>query len=349
MISSVQIKNYKSINDITLDFSSLNLLSGPNSSGKSSSIQALLLAIDNIQQAESSRSLYSSRIYISSFNESRNYITNAKTYSVRIRLDDENAEISFLPKDDSYIGTTITQKGLLSDKNYSELKSAFYLSAMRTGDLGLPKINPNPDINPLGLNGEYIIDYFFTHSKDLVADNLISDPKSRTLEGQVNFWLQKLTGYTLSIQPLGAEYIVKYNSPEGKAIHPYNVGTGVNFIAETIIVCLASRTRGLVIIENPEIHLHPSAQADMLDFLVGMANAGIQVILESHSDHFFNGIRRSLSNGLIKTNDVSVYNFSKNNGLTQAEKVLLSATGGIENYIPGMFEQFDLDLDAILK
>ena len=79
-----------------------------------------------------------------------------------------------------------------------------------------------------------------------------------------------------------------------------------------------------------------------------MANAGVQIIIESHSDHIFNGIRRSLKTGAISIEKVSVYNFTKKAGLTDALPVQLSRFGGIENYVPGMFDQFDRDLDEIL-
>lgn len=348
MVTTIKIEDFKSISRQTLALKNLNLFSGTNSSGKSSSIQTLLLAADNLGKEEGSHSLLSFHVPISSFNETRNYMTNAKSYTVELTCNDRSVRFSFLPKDDSSIGTVVEQSGTLSDTDYDNVKNIFHLSAMRSGDLGSPKINPAPDMNPLGTNGEYIIDYYYTHRHDLLPENLIAYNASRTLEGQVNYWLRKLTGYTISIQSLGAEYIVKFMSVEGKNIHPYNVGTGVNFIAETLMVCLSTRAGGIVIVENPEIHLHPSAQAQMLDFLVHIAKAGIQVVIESHSDHIFNGIRRTLSQGGITLEEVSVYNFTKENGLTKTEEVKLSPQGGIENYIPGMFDQFDLDLDAIL-
>lgn len=348
MISHLIISNYKSIANAEFKMRKLTLLSGTNSSGKSSAIQALLLATDNLSSSEGERNLKSTYLPIMSFNESRNYITNAKEYSVRIFYGNENAKICFLPKDEQFIATTVNQSGTLSEEAFNQQKNIFHLSAIRSGDFGSPKMNPNPDSNPLGPKGEFIIDYYYGHQKDILMPSLVAYPEIKTLEGQVNYWLQRLAGYTLTVSSLGSEYLVRYVSAEGKSLHPYNVGTGVNFIAETLIVCLSSKIGSTVIVENPEIHLHPSAQAAMLDFLVAIANAGIQVIVESHSDHFFNGIRRSLKMKRLNCEDVSVYNFTKESGLTKSEEVKLSQEGGILNYIPGMFEQFDLDLDAIL-
>lgn len=348
MITTLTISDYKSIKYSKFDLRNLTLFSGTNSSGKSSAIQALLLAVDNLNPNEGIQNLRSTYIPAMSFNESRNYITNAKEYTVELNYADNTIRLSFLPKDENFIGTLVKQDGLIRGAIAPRQKKLFHLSAMRSGDLGNPKINPDPDMNPIGPKGEYIIDYYYNHKKDILPESLITYKEIKTLEGQVNYWLKQLTDYKFSVESLGSEYLVRYISPEGKSIHPYNVGTGINFVAEVLIVCLACQIGDTVIIENPEIHLHPSAQADMLDFLVKMANAGVQIIVESHSDHFFNGIRRSIKSGSIGINDVSIYNFTKQSGLTVSEEVEITPEGGIKNYIPGMFEQFDKDLDAIL-
>ena len=81
-----------------------------------------------------------------------------------------------------------------------------------------------------------------------------------------------------------------------------------------------------------------------------IALSGRQVLVESHSDHVFYGIRRLLHKHTLLVGDVSVYNFVRDNdGLSYGSSVSLSQEGGIVNYVPGMFEQFDKDLDEILN
>lgn len=348
MISRLTVKNFKSIKEASFGLTDVTLFSGTNSSGKSSAIQALLLASDNIEQTGGVRKMRSTFFPAISFNESRNYITNAKEYSVGLECRNHTARLLFTPLNDNYIATTVTQKDAVPADVFNGVKRLFHLAAMRSADLGSPRINPDADTNPLGVNGEYIIDYYYGHLKDILPDVLVNNNGVRTLEGQVNYWLKQLADYTVEVSFNGTEYVVRYISPEGKSIHPYNVGTGVNFICQTLIVCLGAGIGSTVIVENPEIHLHPGAQARMLDFLVKVANAGVQIIIESHSDHIFNGIRRSLKTGAISIEKVSVYNFTKKAGLTDALPVQLSRFGGIENYVPGMFDQFDRDLDEIL-
>lgn len=351
MIDLLTVRNFKSLVDESFSFKNLNLLAGTNSSGKSSVIQALLIAIDNITDSSSDfKNMSAIHVPAISFNELRNYITNAKQYDIELTCGHDSSALVFKPKDDNFIGTVVEQRGTLDADSLNSIRNVFHLSAIRSGDLGAPKINPDPDRRTLGVNGEYLIDYYYNHRRDLLAPTFVFDQSLKTLEGQVNYWLTELTGYKLNVEYLNSEYRVRYETPSGKNLQPYNVGTGVNFIMQTIIACLASSVGGVVIIENPEIHLHPAAQASVLDFFVAVAKAGVQVFIESHSDHLFNGIRRSLKSAAISIDQIAIYYFTRNKDwTTNIRKVHLSQYGGIEDYVPGMFSQFDDDLDALLS
>ena len=353
MLRRYSIHNFKSFEQITLNLGSLNLFAGANSTGKSTAIQALLLAADNLQTTAGIRGVTSVHIPPMTFNETRNYLTNAKEYAIAL-LSDEGSEVKmkFSPADDAFQRINMEQTGVPSQIQYEQLCwNIMYLSATRTWQLYNTTINPYVDKNPLGMQGEYIIDHYYNHHEDLIPEDLVFSPSAtQTLETQVNHWLHTLTGYRLSVEPDSSRYKVRFITNDGKELLPYHVGTGISFITELIITCLSARNNSLIVIENPEIHLHPSAQADLIDFLAKVSCPYRQIIIESHSVHFFNGIRRLLHNNIIFLPDVSVYNFIRDEqGMTYANQVFLSQQGGIKNYEPGMFEQFDKDLDAILS
>ena len=111
----------------------------------------------------------------------------------------------------------------------------------------------------------------------------------------MDYWLERILGYRVSAEEIpGTELIrVAYSHRGvGKNIRPKNVGTGVSYIAEIIIAAFSCEKGDMLIIENPEIHLHPSGQAELMEFLVFLAQRGLQVVMETHSDHVFNGLRR---------------------------------------------------------
>ena len=347
MIKSLKIKDFKSIEDYLFDMGNLNLLVGPNSAGKSSVIQALLLACDNARMDVKSHKMVCRHMKTPSFKDVRNFVANAKEYMIAV----DGTEMKFSPSDDSYIGTTVGQSSAFAEDIYSFLmEGVLYLPAARTSEISGTGINQDPDSNALGLLGEYVIDYFQNHKDEVLPDNVITERSSRTFSGQLNYWLKKLTGYGIQVRLEGSEYKVWYIGTGGKEIHPHHVGTGVSFITGVLIAGLASCINGgLLIVENPEIHLHPSAQADMIDFLAMVSSAGSQVLVETHSDHLFNGIRRLLRQREIDGKIVRVFNFRRADiGTSVIRNVLLNQYGGIVNDEPGLFDQFDKDLEALI-
>lgn len=352
MLSKLTVKNYKCLTDCSLELKPLNLFAGPNSSGKSTALQALLVASDNVTEKKGRHGLKNRRTETSNFNDVRNFVTNAKSYEIGISYSGEEPTLlCFTPGDDSFQTTSVEQSADASPDLLGALGSGnlLYLPATRPGGAYAQPINPDTE-NRLGRNGEFVIDYYAKHRLDVLDAALILTPGIQTLEGQVNRQLERLTGYRLLVETVGNNHYVKYETGNGKQLFPYHVGTGVSFMAEVIIACFAAPKGGMVIMENPEIHLHPKAQADLIDFMAKIAEAGVQIIIESHSDHLFNGIRRLISQEKLALSDVAVYNFRQDgNGLTHAEHVEFTPQGGIQSYIPGMFEQFDIDLDAILK
>lgn len=351
MLRKILINDYKCLSNCALELNGLNLFSGPNSSGKSSAIQAILIASDNLKEEPGEHGFRAKNALFSPFNEIRNFVTNAKSFNFVVSSEDgSSVNLEFIPGDDDFKTIAVNRScapswsllDLLDDENL------FYLPAVRFGGFGIYPINPKP-ANKLGYSAEYVIDYFVRHRQDILDESFILVPGSKTLEWQVNVQLEKLTGYRLLVDTVGSNHYVKYQTLNGKELHPYHVGTGVSFITLVVIVCFIASKGGMIIIENPEIHLHPEAQASLIDLMAKIAKAGVQIIIESHSDHFFNGIRRLISRGELDLFDAAVYNFRKDEmGLSVADKVEFTPQGGIRAYIPGMFDQFDKDLDAIL-
>jgi predicted ATPase len=113
-----------------------------------------------------------------------------------------------------------------------------------------------------------------------------------------------------------------------------------------IIAALAAEKGDLLLIENPEVHLHPSGQALIGQFLAEVAQAGIQVIVESHSDHVLNGIRRAVKSCKIDSRDVVLHFFSaRHDGEVPYRSPRLASDGTINQWPTGFFDQFDKDMN----
>lgn len=359
MISSLFVKDFKSIDEFNFLLKKLNLFVGPNSSGKTSAIRALLLGVDNISTSQIHHKMTSTFVAPSSFKETKNYTTISKFFQINI----DDLKLKFSPADESSVNTNVEITSRSSDVLLDTLKKKFiYLPANRVADYSGSKINPRPDENILGQHGEFIIDFFHQNKDNTNLPEVVrKDRTTKTFAGQVNYWLKKITGYTIDVIFDDSKYVVRYIDRNQRKIHPSNVGTGVSFITGVLIACFAGALNcdstngeatdgGYVIIENPEIHLHPSAQADLMDFFSLITKTNTQLFIETHSDHMFNGVRRLLHKKNLLLEEVKVFNFRLEScGSTSIKDILLSQEGGVVDYEPGLFEQFDKDLDSILS
>jgi len=151
---------------------------------------------------------------------------------------------------------------------------------------------------------------------------LIKDESSYTLETQVNYWLKYITDIE------NIEFFTEKSTPntvksfykiEGFEFFPENIGSGVSYLLTMLIVCLSAKKGNIIIIENPEIHLHPKSQAKLGEFFSFIAAKGIQLIIETHNDHIINRICYEEFKENIKSKDIVIQ--YKENSNTQFQKI----------------------------
>lgn len=103
-----------------------------------------------------------------------------------------------------------------------------------------------------------------------------------------------------------------------------------------------------LIVENPEAHLHPGAQSRLVDFLVKVSQTGVQVFIESHSEHVLNALRIAVKNSESLTNrDVSILFFGAKEDIA-VTVVEMDEDGGIDLWPDDFFDQQEKDLESLL-
>lgn len=351
MIKEINIENFKCHSETKVSLQNLTLLLGTNSSGKSSVIQSLLLAIHNISSPESSP-LNGHLVSIGSFNEARNIFQNARKFKIEIKDEENSIAFNFLEGEELDYDAKMQKNDSLELEKFLDYtnKKIHYISAHRIGGQDLYTKNFDK-YDQYGIFGEYAIDYFEHHKSDPIPTQLQEDTESQTLESQVNYWLKRILNHSIATTQIQGTDKVKaeYFQTAQRGIRPKNTGSGVSYVISIIIICLSSKPGETVIIENPEIHLHPRAQSELVDFFVLIANAGIQLIIETHSDHIFNGIRVNVFQKKI-TNDKLSVNFFTLDDTFQTKHTLIgiSEKGRINNPQDLLFDQFENDLDTLL-
>lgn len=343
MIKKIQIKNLKSIKEIEINPKAFNVFTGTNSSGKSTTIQALLLASQNL---ENKYGLNGPLAAIGEFREVRNYITGADKIDIAIVDDEGCVTLQFGDSEP----TVITTEGSLADRlNYSN-NHFHYLSCNRIGTKDIFTRNRTV-YKGVGITGEYTIDYLSQNKDEPLEDVMIKDSTNLTLLAQVNNWLNYIVNASIRVESIIGTDAVKaeYGIVDGRFSRPQNVGSGISYLISIIVLCLASKRNDIIVIENPEIHLHPMSQSRLCEFLYFISKAGRQIFIETHSDHFFNSIRAGIATGEIEKDNVLIEFFKLgSDNCTRNYDIAIGKYGAIENPIPNLFDQFQADMDKMI-
>ena len=128
-----------------------------------------------------------------------------------------------------------------------------------------------------------------------------------------------------------------------------DVGFGISQLLPIIVEGIYAREGSILLIEQPEIHLHPRLQAALADFFIDIANEGKQVIVETHSEHIILRLQRRIAENKLSNNNVIIYYFEPSEEGTKITPVEMNEYGVIEKWPKGFFEE-DLDESySILK
>lgn len=168
-----------------------------------------------------------------------------------------------------------------------------YLGPLRE----LPKLlySPGPDQVDLGTRGEFAAAVLHSQGDRIVLAPLPGGGEERMpLRTALSLWLRKLSlvddvktedrgrlGISLTVRPFDTD----------REVDTTSVGVGVSQALPVLLLCLMAEPGTAVLIEQPELHLHPAMQLELADFLLACAGTGRQVIVESHSEHLVNRLR----------------------------------------------------------
>ena len=191
-----------------------------------------------------------------------------------------------------------------------------------------------------------------------------TDNEPLALLEQVTYWESMISkGITIRVEKMkerpGFRIIYGTKGTEGKksieGLRAENVGFGVSYSLSVVTALLSAKPGALIMIENPEAHLHQDGQAKLAELICLVAQRGIQVVVETHSDHIINGVlvncKRFEKEGRgIDRENVSIYYFSgqDENHAVQYEEVKVLEDGKLEFQPIGFFDQIEKDIDYLL-
>ena len=334
MIQQITINNFKGIESESLDIKPLTLLTGLNSTGKSTCFQAILASLYYNNGANANVMLSS---FDFSFESIRNRNNNAKKISIDIKQETDNALIVDLYPEEISLNS--------GDKIDLE-ESVYYLSANRLAySPDMEAVSPKYKV---GVQGEFLFGTFEAEKSNPLDTLLIKDKNSETLSAQLNWWLTYILGIKFEMQTekvTSNRVKVIYKSNDLPNLSPQQLGVGVSYLAKILIMCLRAKRGDVLMIENPEIHLHPAAQSRLGEFFAFIVNAGIQVLIETHCENLINRIQYEVYKNHIKHTDTILY---YKGGITDPfQRLDFLSNGKFNRDFPEGF--FDATLDEMLE
>ena len=214
--------------------------------------------------------------------------------------------------------------------------------------------------NNIGNHGEYTAHYLDENRhKELDIKTLKhQNAKTNFLLENVSCWLSEISGgiEILSkkypdIQGMSLSYKYTYGENTTHEYSPFNVGFGITYVLPIIVAILKSKPDDLLIIENPESHLHPQGQSKIAELCAMASSNGVQIVVETHSDHFLNSLRVATKKGLIESSKSKIYYFEKDdlNLSAKVHKLTIDKDGNInQNWPKGFFDEFRNKLDELI-
>lgn len=369
MINTVKLNNIKCFSEQEFTLTNLNILAGVNGVGKSTVIQTLLLVF----QTDTAEAIEFNGALVELGNYSDVQHENANDDSARITIKTSTSSYEWgysdgFKKEENEI---IVDLPLLTEKgeDLDGIRRNFvYLGAERWGprdNVPLNAHNPNPYW--LGKHGEFTIQFLHSLNSSVLRDEAgvsigtttKEDPRLHPSE-ESNVIFQNIIAWMGEISPnvsinaaVIEEAAIGYSSfsfNDSKKYKAINVGFGLSYALSIVTALMAAREGSIVILENPEAHLHPSGQSKLGQLMALAAKAGVQVIVETHSEHIINGARIMVRKDIVPADLIKIMYISRdeNRHGSTVEVLELNEMGQVSNWPEGFFDQQAIDMKTLI-
>lgn len=365
MLRQVSLRNFKCYAAASIPFGGLTVLSGANGVGKSTVGQAILLLRQQLLmqqggQVGAGAVLNGPLVKLGgALDVIPSFLTGHDDQTVSISLDCDDGRVAFEleRKDlqDGGEGRDLAVKSAVVSSPLFAGDSLVYLSSDRMGPrMSYPVPGLGDGVNRYGNRGEFAV-YWLHRAAAKPLDNAalaerVGTPDDRSLVGCLCDCIDPIhAGTRLRTQLFAdAEQVsLSYSFWNGQVwsrdYRAVNVGYGLTCVLPVYIALLRARPGEVLIIENPEIHLHPKGQTAVGRFVAQVAATGVQVVLETHSDHVLNGIRLAVKERQI-SHDQVVLHFVTNDDSSSGARIVtprILPSGRVDFWPAGFFDEYE--------
>ena len=369
MLQEVSLSNFKCFEHVTLNCRPLNLLCGLNGMGKSSVIQALLVLRQSFQSGrlqEGKLVLGGALVELGAgidvlFEDA---VEEEIGFAIRAAgIADQWHQVFRYSTSQDYLSVTKSSAGI-PDWLVDIPPLGGQLVYVQAERLGPQKMYPLSEMKAesgeFGVQGELAWNLLNSRQRyrmgmnDPRCVNCVDAPRYR-LDKVVDHWLQDVSpGAHLEMRTIPDASAItagfrfdRKGDVQTRRYRSTNVGFGLSYVMP-VILALLSPQGTLCLIENPEAHLHPRGQTRLAELAVRAAQAGVQVMVETHSDHFLDGVRIAVREGVISPSDTSIHYFEHDKDRTVVSSPKLDSDGRLDRWPNGFFDQHEDNLARLL-
>ncbi|MDP2500110.1 DUF3696 domain-containing protein [Vibrio splendidus] len=374
MINRLKLHNFKAYKEEEFKFSNLTVFCGNNSVGKSTAIQAISIPLQSY--FEHNVALNGELVELGYLNDVHHQNADDTNMSIELEIDSHVMSWGYRDIDVQEENSNKDLSVIIppSDSSKSSLRNIIdtlqFLEAERYGPRANYELAKSGGFhkNWLGTKGEFTSEFLsrsgrsqrlfvggVNTSEDASLDSRLHPKEEQTsLPRQIDAWLKEISPGISVTSKLFEEASTSVNIFEqngNKALKPHNIGFGVSYALSIVTALLYTRKGGLIIIENPEAHLHPRGQSYLGRLIALTAEAGVQVIVETHSDHLINGMRLMPRLGKVDCNNIKIYQVEAEvtEQCSKAMPITVNQQGELSEWPDQFFDQHLIDMDILMS
>ena len=377
IITSITLENFKCFEALELPCAPLTVLTGYNAAGKSTTLQTLLLLAQALRAAPHGRRLplNGDLVTLGSAGDVIRHGEASKSLRLGAGNPQERITWTFVHQPElsarglmalesveyarDGVGKRSIQRiqpaiGRSKSPLVSALRDTVFIGAGRAVEIDTCPVPRTPSRPPgdVGANGEYAAYWYLEYADEEVAvDRRHPEDGRETVRAQVDAWLGELfPNASVNADRLTADSPVRLTfstSRSSRGARPANVGYGLSYAFPLLVALLTAAPGTVIVVDSAEAHLHPRAQSAVGRLLGRMAGAGLQIFVETHSDHLLNGVRLAVRDGLLNPEDAALHFFGAGGDVGQVTTVAVDRTGAISDWPEGFFDQAEHDLAAL--
>ena len=367
MITEIRLENFKRFRDLSLKAADLTVLTGANGAGKTSVLHALLLARQMARQPNRSHVELNGvdTLELGGAEDVIHHEASDDLAAVEVLdIQGKRRRWSFRATDSN---DTRTLNAIVVDRPDDDPGTLAgpaprfcYLCAERLGPRDVLGASA-ADVAELdvGSRGEFVAQVLASFDRSRVSSGRVerssAESQSAGLLHQTESWMAKIVRPT----QIDAEWFphtsitrLRFKNPGLRTewTRAPNAGFGISYALPIVVAALRADAGGLLLVENPEAHLHPAGQSRIGGFLAQVAADGVQIFLETHSDHVLNGIRVAVADGnaALCPEQVAIHFFgAEDDEGPILQSMELARSGQLSAWPSGFFDQAQVDLAAL--